>query len=102
LVKAFLNLPVGKKEKNMAFTIYFGLFSYNLGQNYLRKDGKMNVDLVKDNYNGIDKFMAGECNAQPTIGTGTIFYTLELLLLPKTKEKHKLRVPPFAANPKKI
>jgi hypothetical protein len=96
-VDAFLDLPVGKKEKNMAFTAYSGLFSYNFDRNYLRNVGIINVGIADANYKGSDKFMAGAGNAQPMIGTGTIFYTQAGLLLPKTKEKPKLRVQPFAA-----
>ena len=34
-VNTFLGLQAGNKEKNMVFTAYSGLFSYNLGPNYL-------------------------------------------------------------------
>jgi hypothetical protein len=57
----------------------------------------MNVGVADANYKGTDRFMAGAGNAQPMIGTGTIFYTQAGLLLPKNKEKPKLRVQPFAA-----
>ncbi len=96
-VDAFLDLPVGKKERNMALTAYSGLFNYNFGPNYLRNVGIMNVGVADANYKGTDRFMAGAGNAQPMIGTGTIFYTQAGLLLPKNKEKPKLRVQPFAA-----
>lgn len=96
-VDAFLDMTIGKKEKNMAITAYSGLFNYNFGPNYLRNLGIMNVGVADANFKGTDKLMAGAGNAQPMIGTGTIFYTQAGLLLPKTKEKPKMRVQPFAA-----
>lgn len=96
-VDAFLDMTVGKKEKNMALTVYSGFFNYNFGPNYLRNLGIMNVGMADANFKGADKMMAGAGNAQPMIGTGNIFYTQAGLLLPKNKEKPKLRVQPFAA-----
>jgi hypothetical protein len=96
-VDVFLDLPFGEKSKNMAVTAYSGLFSYNFGPNYLRNVGIMNVGSYDVNYKGNDRVMAGPGNAQPMIGTGNIFYTQVGLLLPKTKEKPKMRVQPFTA-----
>ena len=38
-VDAFLDMPIGKKEKNTAITVYSGFFKYNFGPNYLRNIG---------------------------------------------------------------
>lgn len=96
-VDAFLDMPIGEKSKNMAVTAYSGLFSYNFGPNYLRNVGIMNVGVADAAYTGNDRLMSGPGNAQPMIGTGTIFYTQLGLLLPKSAEKPKMRVQPFTA-----
>ncbi len=96
-VDAFLDMPIGMKEKNMAITAYSGFYNYNFGPKYIRNIGIMNEGALNTADNSNTKVMAGAGNAQPMIGTGKIFYTQVGLLLPKTTEKPKLRVQPFAA-----
>ncbi|HAK75909.1 MAG TPA: porin [Runella sp.] len=96
-VDAFLDMPIGKKEKNTAITVYSGFFKYNFGPNYLRNIGIMNIGAIDPNYTGTDKLLAGAGNAQPMIGTGKIFYTQVGLLLPKATDRPKMRVQPFMA-----
>lgn len=56
-VDAFLDMPLGSG----GITAYSVFYNYNFGDNYLRNVGIMNI--------------SGGGNAQPTIGTGSIFYT---------------------------
>jgi hypothetical protein len=93
---AFLDMPIGKKEKNAAITAYSGIYKYNFGPNYLRNTGIMNVGTMDPKFTDA-KALAGAGNARPLLGTGTMFYTQAGLLLPKTSEKPKVRVQPFAA-----
>lgn len=96
-VDAFLDLPIGNKNRNMAITGYAGFFNYNFGPSYLRNFGIMNPAVAAADYAGNDRLLSGAGNAQPMIGTGNIFYTQAGFLLPKYSEKPKLRVQPFAA-----
>ena len=96
-IDAFLDMPIGSKEKNTAITAYTGFYNYNFGPKYIRNIGIMNEGTVDPADTGSNKVMAGAGNAQPMIGTGKIFYTQVGLLLPKAQEKPKLRVQPFAA-----
>ncbi|WP_375561342.1 porin [Bernardetia sp. OM2101] len=57
-VDAFLDMPLGSG----GITAYSAFYNYNFGDNYLRNVGIMNIS-------------GGGGNTQPTIGTGSIFYT---------------------------
>jgi len=92
----FLDMPIGKKENKMAITAYGAYYSYNFGPNYLRNIGIMNIGVSDPNFTGA-RALAGAGNAQPTIGTGNIFYTQAGILLPNKAEKPKLRIQPFTA-----
>lgn len=92
----FLDMPIGKKENKMAITAYGAFYSYDFGPNYLRNVGIMNIGVADPNFTGA-RALAGAGNAQPTIGTGNIFYTQAGILLPHQAEKPKLRIQPFAA-----
>lgn len=92
----FLDLPIGNKEKKMAFTGYSVFYSYDFGPNYLRNIGIMNEGVKNTQYTGAEA-LAGPGNLQPMIGTGTIWYTQAGILLPNTNEKPKVRIQPFAA-----
>jgi hypothetical protein len=96
-VDAFMDLPVGNKDRNMAVTAYAGFFNYNFGPDYLRNIGIMNPAVAAADYSGPDRLLSGAGNVQPMIGTGNIFYAQAGLLLPKYSEKPKVRVQPFAA-----
>ncbi|GEC78296.1 hypothetical protein [Flavobacterium aquatile] len=93
---AFLDMPVGKKEKKMAVTAYSVLYDYDFGPNYVRNLGIMNVGVNDATFTGT-RGLAGAGNLQPTIGTGTIWYTQAGFLLPNKNEKPKVRVQPFGA-----
>lgn len=80
----------------MAITAYGAFYSYDFGPNYLRNVGIMNIGVADPNFTGA-RALAGAGNAQPTIGTGNIFYTQAGILLPHQAEKPKLRIQPFAA-----
>ncbi len=95
-VDAFLDLPFGKKESNMAVTAYAGYYKYDFGPNYLRNLAIMNVGTTDPSFTGA-KALAGPGNAQPMIGTGSVFYLQSGILLPKSTDKPKLRVQPFGA-----
>lgn len=92
----FLDLPIGNKEKKMAFTGYSVFYSYDFGPNYLRNIGIMNEGVADSNFTG-DRALAGPGNLQPMIGTGSIWYTQAGVLLPNKNEKPKVRIQPFAA-----
>lgn len=93
---AFMDLPVGKKEKKMAVTAYSVLYDYDFGPNYLRNVGIMNIGSVDPNFTG-NRAIAGAGTAQPTIGSGTIWYTQAGFLLPNKEVKPKVRIQPFGA-----
>ena len=95
-VDAFLDMPIGKPENKMAITAYSVYYNYDFGPNYLRNIGIMNVGNLATN-GGVTAPITGVGNAQPMIGTGSIFYTQVGLLLPNAKENPKLRIQPFAA-----
>ncbi len=92
----FLDLPIGNKEKKMAFTGYSVFYSYDFGPNYLRNIGIMNEGVRNTQYTGSEA-LAGPGNLQPMIGTGSIWYTQAGVLLPNANEKPKVRIQPFAA-----
>ena len=92
----FLDMPIGLKENKMAITAYGAFYSYDFGPNYLRNIGIMNIGVNDPSFAG-NRALAGPGNAQPTIGTGQIFYTQAGILLPHQAEKPKLRIQPFAA-----
>jgi hypothetical protein len=93
---AFLDMPIGKKEKKMAITAYSVLYDYDFGPNYVRNLGIMNVGSADASFTGT-LGLAGAGNLQPMIGTGTIWYTQAGILLPNKNEKPKVRIQPFGA-----
>jgi len=93
---AFLDLPLGAKEKKMVLTAYSVLYDYDFGPNYLRNIGIMNVGTADPSFTG-DRALAGAGNTQPMIGTGTIWYTQAGFLLPCKAEKPVVRIQPFGA-----
>jgi len=82
-VDAFLDMPLGKG----GITAYSVFYNYNFGDNYLRNVGIMNVT-------GAPAGILGG-NAQPTIGTGSIFYTQAGYAFQKFKNGTQFQ--PFAA-----
>ncbi|TDE01068.1 porin [Flavobacterium sandaracinum] len=92
----FLDMPIGKKENKMAITGYSVLYDYDFGPNYLRNVGIMNIGSVDPNFTG-SRAIAGAGNAQPTIGSGNIWYTQAGVLLPCKEAKPKIRIQPFGA-----
>lgn len=87
---AFLDLPLNKST-GTALTTYAVFYNYDFGPNYLRNVGIMNVGF------GAGSSQNGPGNAQPTIGTGNIFYTQSGFLLPKKILGEKGRLQPFGA-----
>lgn len=101
-VDAFADLPFGDKKKNAALTAYSVFYRYNFGPNYMRYVGIMNLGTNDPAFTGQRAFTnaawgnaAGD--ARPMIGTGNIWYTQAGVLLPKSSDKPKMRVQPFAA-----
>ena len=92
----FLDMPIGKKEHKMAVTAYSVLYDYDFGPNYLRNVGIMNIGSVDPNFTG-SRAIAGAGNAQPTMGSGNIWYTQAGVLLPCKDAKPKIRIQPFGA-----
>lgn len=87
---AFLDIPLSSAS-GTALTSYAVLYSYDFGPNYMRNIGIMNVGF------GPGTTQNGSGNSQPTIGTGTIFYTLHGFLLPNSILKDKGRLQAFGA-----
>ena len=96
---AFLDMPVGSKEKNMAFTAYGAYYNMDFGPNYYRSVGIMNVapSTPYTEFNAAGRALDGYGNSRPLLGTGGIFYGQAGLLLPKSVGGSKMRVQPFAA-----
>jgi hypothetical protein len=92
----FLDMPIGAKEKKMALTAYSVYYNYNFGPNYLRNIGIMNEGIADATFTGA-KALAGPGNAQPMIGTGSIWYTQAGFLIPNKNEKPKVRIQPYLA-----
>lgn len=92
----FLDMPIGKKENKMAVTAYSVVYDYDFGPNYLRNVGIMNIGSVDPNFTG-SRAIAGAGNAQPTMGSGNIWYTQAGVLLPCKDAKPKIRIQPFGA-----
>ncbi len=93
---AFLDLPIGTPERKAALTMYSVFYNYNMGPNYLRNLGLMNLAVEDPNFTG-SRALAGPGNLQPMIGTGNIWYTQAGYLIPTWKEKPKVRLQPFGA-----
>jgi len=90
----FLDMPVGTKKG--AVTVYSVFYDYDFGPNYLRNLGIMNVGTTDTAFTGTPA-LAGAGNAQPTMGSGTIWYTQAGFLIPDSNEKPKIRIQPFGA-----
>lgn len=79
----YLDMPI-KNSKGMALNVYSSFTAHNFGPKYIRNIGILNqhpsVQTVAQNAN---TSWAGGGNLQPTLGTGTIWYTQAGLLLPK-------------------
>lgn len=93
---AFLDMPIGEKDKKMAITVYSVFYNYDFGPKYLRNIGIMNEGIADPSFTGTPA-LAGAGNLQPTIGTGNIWYTQAGVLLPNNNPKPKVRIQPFGA-----
>ncbi|MFD2200482.1 porin [Shivajiella indica] len=87
---AFLDIPLNH-VKGTALTSYAVFYHYDFGPNYIRNIGIMNVGF------GPGTSQNGPGNAQPTIGSGKIFYSQTGYLLPKTLLGDHGRIQPFGA-----
>ncbi|TAE53351.1 MAG: porin, partial [Bacteroidetes bacterium] len=95
-IDAFLDMPVGKKEKGMAVTAYAAYYNMDFGPSYYRSVGIMNVgSSFASTYEGT-RSIDGAGNARPLLGTGNIVYTQAGLLLPTSISK-KVKIQPFAS-----
>jgi hypothetical protein len=94
-VDAFVDLPLGDRQKNWAFTGYSVFYHYDFGPNYLRFGSIMNENVSEaTNYSGMVS-EAGFGNLAPLIGTGNPWFTQAGLLLPKTLFNGSTRLQPF-------
>lgn len=84
-VDVYLDMPVNK-AKGTALSAYTVYYKNNYGPNYLRNIGILNqhtaVEAITAN---AETSWAGGGNLQPTLGTGSIWYTQAGFLLPKLK-----------------
>ncbi|MCH6201702.1 porin [Aquiflexum sp. LQ15W] len=87
---AFLDIPINPVS-GTALTSYAVFYNYNFGPNYLRNVGIMNIGF------GPGTSQNGPGNAQPTIGTGNIFYSQTGFLMPKSILGDHGRLQPFGA-----
>ena len=76
----FLDMPINK-AKGTALSVLATYYNYNFGKNYIRNLGILNLHSSGATANS----WAGAGNAQPTIGTGGIFYVQAGYQLPKLK-----------------
>jgi hypothetical protein len=77
----------------MAVTAYSVFYDYDFGPNYLRNVAIMNIGSVDPNFTG-SRALAGPGNAQPTIGSGNIWYTQAEFYYQQNRQT-KVRVQPF-------
>lgn len=91
----FADLPVGDKSKNMALTVYSAIYKYDMGPNYIRTAGTMNIGTADSAYKDAVA-QEGFGNARYTFGTGNIWYIQAGFLLPKQLIKH-VRIQPMLA-----
>jgi len=96
-IDAFLDMPFGGAVKKSAITAYSAFYVYDYGPRYIRNIGIMNLASADTAYTKPDKALAGAGNAQPTLGTGNIWYTQAGYLLPSSKENPLARIQPFVA-----
>jgi hypothetical protein len=87
---AFLDIPLNAK-KGTALTSYSVYYNYDFGPNYIRNIGIMNIGF------GPGSTQNGPGNAQPTIGSGKIFYSQTGYLLPQRILGDHGRLQPFGA-----
>lgn len=84
-IDVYLDMPINK-TKGTAFSAYSVFYKYMFGPDYLRNLGILNLHGATQPVNGNkDASWAGGGNLQPTIGTGSIWYTQAGYLLPKLK-----------------
>jgi len=76
----YLDMPINK-AKGTALSVLATYYNYDFGTNYIRNLGILNLHSSGASANS----WAGAGNAQPTIGTGSIFYVQTGYQLPKLK-----------------
>lgn len=91
---AFLDMPIGRKAREMSISLYSVFYRYNFGPNYLRTTGLLNPGTVDPNFTGTRAF-EGAGNARILLGTGNIWYSQAGFVLPKFSDIVKLQ--PFFA-----
>jgi hypothetical protein len=89
-VDVFLDIPLNPTQ-GTALTSYSVFYNYDFGPNYIRNIGIMNVGF------GPGSSQNGPGNAQPTIGSGKIFYSQTGYLLPQRILGTNGRLQPFGA-----
>ena len=77
----YLDMPVNK-AKGTALNVLATYYNYDFGTNYIRNLGILNLHQTSAT---LPDSWAGGGNAQPTIGTGSIFYLQAGYQLPKLK-----------------
>lgn len=77
----FLDMPINK-AKGTALSVLATYYNYNFGTNYIRNIGILNLHSTPAT---ATNSWAGAGNAQPTIGSGNIFYVQAGYQLPKLK-----------------
>ena len=91
---AFLDMPIGRKAREMSISLYSVFYRYNFGPNYLRTTGLLNPGTADPNFTGT-KALEGFGNARFLLGTGNIWYSQAGFVLPKFSDRVKLQ--PFFA-----
>jgi hypothetical protein len=77
----FLDMPINK-AKGSALSVLATYYNLNFGTNYIRNIGILNLHTTPTS---LAESWSGAGNAQPTIGTGSIFYIQAGYQLPKLK-----------------
>lgn len=90
-VDAFMEIPLGAKEKQMSLSVYSVYYYNDLGKNNLRVNGIMNPGTADPNFTGTVA-AEGFGNAKYLVGTGNIWYTQTGFLVPNFSNKFKLQL----------
>lgn len=86
----FLELPLGRKEKQMSLSFYSVYYNYNFGPKYIRTTALMNPGVADPNFIGTPA-KEGFGNSRFLLGTGQIWYTQTGYMLPKFSDKVKIQ-----------
>ncbi|MCL7986943.1 hypothetical protein M8998_03200 [Sphingobacterium sp. lm-10] len=86
----FVDMPIGAKEKEAAFSFYSVIYKNQFGPNYLRFSGILNPGEENPDFEG-QVALEGFGNNRILNGTGYVWYTQTGYVLPKFSNKFKVQ-----------